>query len=291
MSIMLIDGENIDGLVLSDEEFLELRNFISNVTGIYFPESKKYFIESKLRPRVEILGLRTYGDYLNYLRHSPFRVSEMEILFNLITINETYFFRDESQFDAIEKEILPRIIESKPRNGFRTLRIWSAGCSTGDEAYTIAMIFLEKIKPRYPDVNVEIIGTDINSTVLDVARRGIYKRYSVRYVPENYMKKYFKILNDEEFHLTEDVKRLVKFKQINLVDKFQMVTMKNFDLVLLRNVLIYFDESSRREVVSLIYNSLNRGGYLIVGYSESLRNLTKAFEVVYFDKIVGYKKE
>lgn len=288
---MLIQGKNTNGLALSDEEFLELRNFISRITGIYFSESKKYFIESKLRPRVETLGLRTYGDYLNYLRYSPFRESELEILFELITINETYFFRDEAQFYAIEREILPGIIESKPRNCFRTLRIWSAGCSTGDEAYTIAMIFLERIKPKYPDVNVEIIGTDINSAVLDVAKRGIYKRYSVRYVPENYMKKYFTILNGDEFHLVEDVKRLVKFKQLNLMDKFQMVMMKNFDLVLLRNVLIYFDESSRREVVSWIYNSLNRGGYLIVGCSESLRNLTRAFKVVYFDKTIGYKKE
>ncbi|CUS77285.1 chemotaxis protein methyltransferase CheR [Candidatus Kryptonium thompsonii] len=288
---MLIQRKNTDVLALTDEEFLELRNFIVRITGIYFPESKKYFIESKLRPRVETLGLKTYGDYLNYLRYSPFRGSELDVLFKLITINETYFFRDEAQFDTIEKEILPKIIESKPRNGFRTLRIWSAGCSTGDEAYTVAMIFLEKIKPKYPDVNVEIIGTDINSAVLDVARRGIYKRYSVRYVPENYMRKYFTILNDEEFHLIEDVKRLVKFKQLNLMDKFQMVTMRNFDLILLRNVLIYFDENSRREVVSWIYDSLNRGGYLIVGYSESLRNLTKAFKVVYFDKTIGYKKE
>ncbi len=291
MTAMLIKRKNIDGLALSDEEFLELRNFISKVTGIYFPESKKYFIESKLRPRVENLGLRTYGDYLNYLKYSPFRGSELEVLFSLITVNETYFFRDEPQFNTIEKEILPEIIESKPRNGFRALRIWSAGCSTGDEAYTIAMIFLENIKPRYPDVNIEIIGTDINGVVLDVAKKGIYNQYSVRYVPENYMKKYFKILNGGEFHLTEDVKRLVKFKQINLVDRFQMVMMKNFDLVLLRNVLIYFDESSRREVVSQVYDSLNRGGYLIVGFSESLRNLTKAFKVVYFDKMVGYKKE
>jgi len=163
--------------------------------------------------------------------------------------------------------------------------------STGEEAYTIAMIFLEKIKPRFPDLKVEIIGTDINTAVLEIAKRGIYKQYSMRYVPEDYIRKYFKILNGEEFHLVEEVKKLVRFTQVNLMDKFQMVMMRNFDLVLLRNVLIYFDENARREVVSMVYDSMNRGGYLVVGYSETLRNLTKAFKVVYFDKTVAYKKE
>ncbi|WP_234696732.1 CheR family methyltransferase [Candidatus Kryptobacter tengchongensis] len=278
-------------LTLSDEEFFELRNFISQLTGIFFPDSKRYFVESRVRPRIEFLGLKSFTDYLMYLKFSPLRKEELEILFRLITINETYFFRDELQFKVIEEAILPEIIESKPRNGFRTLRIWSAGCSTGEEAYTIAMIFLEKIKPRFPDLKVEIIGTDINTAVLEIAKRGIYKQYSMRYVPEDYIRKYFKILNGEEFHLVEEVKKLVRFTQVNLMDKFQMVMMRNFDLVLLRNVLIYFDENARREVVSMVYDSMNRGGYLVVGYSETLRNLTKAFKVVYFDKTVAYKKE
>ncbi|CUS97272.1 chemotaxis protein methyltransferase CheR [Candidatus Kryptobacter tengchongensis] len=290
---MLIGQKNKDmwNLTLSDEEFFELRNFISQLTGIFFPDSKRYFVESRVRPRIEFLGLKSFTDYLMYLKFSPLRKEELEILFRLITINETYFFRDELQFKVIEEAILPEIIESKPRNGFRTLRIWSAGCSTGEEAYTIAMIFLEKIKPRFPDLKVEIIGTDINTAVLEIAKRGIYKQYSMRYVPEDYIRKYFKILNGEEFHLVEEVKKLVRFTQVNLMDKFQMVMMRNFDLVLLRNVLIYFDENARREVVSMVYDSMNRGGYLVVGYSETLRNLTKAFKVVYFDKTVAYKKE
>jgi chemotaxis protein methyltransferase CheR len=280
----------MEELVLRDVEFFELRDFILRLTGIYFPESKKYFIESRIRPRVELLGLKTYTDYLNYLRYSPFRGKELEVLFTLITINETYFFRDEIQFKMIEENILPEIIKSKPRNGFRTLKIWSAGCSTGEEPYTVAMIFLEKMKPRYPDVNVEIIGTDINTAVLEVAKKGVYKLYSVRCVPEDYLKKYFKI-NGADFHLKDEVKKLVRFDKVNLMDKFQMTSMKNFDLVLLRNVLIYFGEDTKREVVASIYDSLNRGGYLVVGYSETLRNLTKAFKPVYFDKAVAYKKE
>ncbi len=278
------------GLVLSDVEFFEFRNFILRLTGIYFPGSKKYFIESRVRPRVEALGLRTYADYLSYLKYSPFRDRELETLFKLITVNETYFFRDEVQFKMIAENILPEIIESKPRNGFRTLRIWSAGCSTGEEAYTAAIVFLERVKPKFPDVKVEIIGTDINTAVLEVAKRGVYKQYSVRYIPEDYLNKYFRI-NGTEFHLGDEVKKIVRFEQVNLMDRFQMVLMKNFDLVLLRNVLIYFSEDARREVVASIYDSLNRGGYLVVGYSETLRNLTRAFKPVYFDKAVAYKKE
>ncbi len=282
--------KDIESLKLSDEEFLELRNYISHLTGIYFADNKRYLIESRIRPRIEALGLTSYRDYLNFIRFSPFRTQELDILFKLITINETYFFRDELQFKVIEEKILPELIQSKPKNGFRTLRIWSAGCSTGEEPYTIAMIYLEKIKPKFPDVRVEIIGTDINNWVIEVAKKGVYRQYSMRYVPENYLKRYFNCDGDE-FQISEDVKKLVRFEQMNLMDRFQMVMMKNFDLILLRNVLIYFDENARKEVVSWIYDSLNRGGYLVVGYSETLRNVTKAFKIVYFDKVVAYKKE
>ncbi len=287
---MSFSQREIESLKLTDEEFFELRDYISRLTGIYFPENKKYLIESRIRPRVEALGLKSYRAYLDFLRFSPFKARELEILFKLITINETYFFRDELQLKVIEEKILPELIQSKPKNGFRTLRIWSAGCSTGEEPYTIAMIYLEKIKPKFPDAKIEIIGTDINSWVIEVAKRGIYRQYSMRYVPENYLKRYFNY-NSDEFKINEEVKKLVRFEQLNLMDRFQMVMMRNFDLVLLRNVLIYFDENARKEVVSWIYDSLNRGGYLVIGYSETLRNVTKAFKIVYFDKVVAYKKE
>ncbi len=277
-------------VVLKDDEFFELQEFIVQVSGIFFPNSKRYLIESRLKRRVEQLGLSSFREYIDFLRFSPYRGKELDILFKLITINETYFFRDELQLKVIEESILPELISSKPKNGFRSLRIWSAGCSTGEEPYTIAMIFLEKIRPRFPDVVVEIVGTDINGAVLEVARAGVYGSYSVRFVPENYLIKYFENKGDE-FYLRDEVKRLVRFERVNLVDKFQMLGMRGFDLVLLRNVLIYLEEGARREVVSLIYDSLNRGGYLIVGYSESLRNVTKAFKVVYFEKVVAYKKE
>ncbi len=277
-------------LSLNDFEFYEFRDFILRLTGIYFPETKRYFIESRVGPRIRVLGLKSYSEYLNYLRYSALRDREIEILLSLITINETYFFRDLEQFKVIGENIIPELINSKPKNSFRTLRIWSAGCSTGEEPYTIAMIFLEKIKRKFPDVKIEIVGTDINTTVLEVAKKGIYKQYSMRYVPEDYLTKYFKT-DGSEFYLSDEVKRLVRFERVNLMDKFQMVLMKNFDLVLLRNVLIYFSEDAKGEVVSWIYDSLNRGGYLIVGYSETLRNLTKAFKPVYFNKMVAYKKE
>lgn len=283
--------KNTESLKLSDEEFFELRDFISRLAGIFFPNSKKYFIESRVRPRLESLGFKSFADYTRYLKFSSSRANEIEVLFRLITINETYFFRDELQFKVIEEKILPEIIETKPQNGFKNLRIWSAGCSTGEEAYTIAMIFLEKIKPKYPNIRVEIVGTDINSAVLEVAKRGIYKQYSIRLVPENYLRKYFRSQNKDEFQLVDDVKKMVRFEQLNLMDRFQMVMMRNFDLVLLRNVLIYFDENSRREVISMVYDSMNRGAYLVVGCSETLRNLTKAFKLVYFDKMIAYKKE
>jgi chemotaxis protein methyltransferase CheR len=277
-------------LRLSDEEFNRLRNFIRDMTGIYFADNKKYLVESRIQKRLEFLGFSSYSEYIDFLKYSPSRNEELKTLCNLITINETYFFRDEAQLKAFEEKIMPELIQNKPMNGLRRIRIWSAACSSGEEPYTLGMIFLEKIKPRFPDVQVEIVGTDINTAVLEVARKGVYKLYSVRNIPDNYLKKYFK----EEsglFYINEELKRFTRFEHLNLVDKFQMMRMRNFDVIFLRNVLIYFDVESRRQVISSVYDSLNRGGYLIVGYSESLRGITKAFKVVYFEKAIAYKKE
>lgn len=278
------------GKVVSDDGFSELRDYIEDVLGVYFPDNKKYLLESRLKKRLTYLGLSSYADYLRYLKYSHRRTDEIRELAKLVTITETYFFRDEAQLKAFEEKIMPDVIESKPRNGLRKVRIWSAACSSGEEPYTLAIIYLEKIKPRYPDISVEIIGTDINTAVLDVARSGVYKLYSVRNVSDYYLKKYF-VQKDGLYCISDRVKSLVRFQELNLIDKFAMARMRNFDVVFLRNVLIYFNDDVRRQVVSSIYDSMNRGGYLVVGYSESLRGITKAFKIVYFEKAVAYKKE
>jgi len=274
---------------LTDEAFRELRDIIYKTSGIYYTESKKYLLESRILKRIQALKLNSLYDYVNFIKN-PANRGELKNLFDAITINETYFFRAEQQFESLEKIIIPELIKNKAGTPNPTIRIWSAACSTGEEPYTIAMIVLEKIKLLYPNVQFQILGSDISNQVLEVARNGVYKEYSVRNMPELYLKKYF-ISKDGLFYLKDDVKRLVRFSNINLFDATQVRMVSNCDVIFCANVLIYFDIPAKQKVISYLYDALNVGGYLFVGYSESLHGISKAFKLVHLPKAIAYKKE
>lgn len=275
--------------ILTDESFKELRDIIYKTSGIYYSDSKRYLLQSRISKRVQELRLNSISDYVNYIR-SPLNKSELKNLFDAITINETYFFRAEQQYEALEKIILPEIIKNKGASSVPAVRIWSAACSTGEEPYTIAMIILEKFKPFYPNTQFQILGSDISNNVLEIAQRGVYREYSVRNVPDSFFKKYF-IVKDGLYYINDDVKRFVRFSNINLFDQMQMRMVTNCDIIFCANVLIYFDLPAKQKVVSYLYDALNPGGYLFVGHSESLHGVTKAFTLVHLPKAIAYKKE
>lgn len=275
---------------LTDEAFKELRDIIYKTSGIYYSESKKYLLESRILKRIQTLKLNSLYDYVNFIKN-PANKGELKNLFDAITINETYFFRAEQQFEAVEKIIIPELIRNKSgQSGQIVIRIWSAACSTGEEPYTLAMIVLEKIKPIYPNVQFQILGSDISNQVLEIAKSGVYKEYSVRNMPDSYLKKYF-IAKDGYYYLKDEVKRLVRFSNINLFDASQVRLVSNCDIIFCANVLIYFDIPAKQRVVSLLYDALNPGGYLFIGYSESLHGISKAFKLVHLPKAIAYKKE
>ena len=170
------------------------------------------------------------------------------------------------------------------------LRIWSAACSSGEEPYTLAMLYLEHLKPQYPDLHIEIIGTDINTAVVDMARNAEYSHYAIRSLPELYVKKYFDNSNGL-YRLRTEVKELVRFEYKNLIDHQTMRQMTHFDFIFCSNVLIYFDQKAKIQVVGDLYDSLNRGGYLFIGSSEMLHRISNAFKIVSFPKMTVYKKE
>jgi len=275
---------------LSDETFALLRDFIYSNTGIYFPEKKKYLIEGRLAKRLQFLKINHFEDYLHLLQYGQQRVSEFELLCNTVTINETSFFRNEAQMNAFQQKLAAEVIDAKKTFGTRTLRIWSAASSSGEEAYTLAILFLEHIKPRYPDLQVEIIGTDINTAVIDMARTAEYTQYAIRSLPELYVNKYFDFHNGL-YHLQSKVKELVRFEYKNLIDHKTMRQMTHFDFIFCANVLIYFDIKAKIQVVGDLYDSLNRGGYLFIGSSEMLHRISNAFKLVSFPKTTVYKKE
>lgn len=274
---------------MTNEEFERMRTLIYDMTGIYFTDSKKYLLESRILKRITANKMLTFADYINFIKTGPGR-KELDSLFEAITINETYFFRVPQQFEALETAVIPEIAKLKANTPNPTIRIWSAAASSGEEAYTIAIIILERLKPLFPRINFQIIGTDINSAVLEFARNGVFKEYAVRNIPEHLLKKYFRVDNGQ-YILSDTVKRMVKFTQMNLYDSIALRSIPPCDVIFCANVLIYFDVPSKQKVVSDLYNTLTKGGYLFVGYSESLHGISKAFKLVHLPKAMAYQKD
>ena len=275
-------------MAISDKDFEQLRDFIYNICGMYFHTTKKYFLESRLTRRMEATGTKTYQDYYLLLK-SPRGSEELKFLMDEITTNETYFFRNVPQLAALENKLLPELVEAKNKMGFRKLRIWSAASSSGEEAYTMAMILLEKRATLLKDWIIEIVGTDINETVIAQAKEGVYNTYSVRNIPDVYKRKYIREDNGK-FILSPEVKKFVTFNKLNLYEDSKMIFMKSFDFIFCANVLIYFDTASKSKVVQHFYNNLQPYGYFFVGQSESLHGVNDKFKTVHFPGGFGYKK-
>lgn len=273
---------------LSPQSFEEWRKFIYDLCGIYFQDNKKYLLESRLQKRIKHLKLDSFEKYLQYIKTNPLREQEKKQLFEAITINETYFFRNQPQLDALVASIIPELLSTKP-SGFQKLKIWSAASSSGEEAYSIAMMLNELILPKYPNLKVEIVGTDINYAVVETAKKGVFKEYSIRNTPPIYLKKYFTKV-DNTYVIDPKIKSMVNFKVLNLYDEGGIRVMGKSDVVYCANVLIYFDQQSKIKVVDSLYNNLNANGYLFIGYSETLHGISKAFKLVSFPKTIGYKK-
>jgi len=275
-------------MTIEDKDFEQLRDYIYNVCGIYFQVAKKYFLESRLGRRMEATGIKTHAEYYQFLK-SPRGSAELKFLMDEITTNETYFFRSPPQVLALVTKLLPEIVEIKTKMGFRKLRIWSAASSSGEEAYTLAMVLLEKRNTLLKDWIIEIVGTDINETVIAQAKEGVFNAYSVRNMPELYKRKYIKE-EGSRFILAPEVKKMVTFNRLNLYEDAKMIFMKSFDLIFCANVLIYFDQAAKAKVVQHFYNNLQPYGYFFVGQSESLHGVNDKFKTVHFPGGFAYKK-
>lgn len=272
---------------LPREVFRLLRDIIYEHCGILFEDDAGFLLARRLAPRIEMLSLTDFTDYLRFLRTAgpDARRAELEEIVERVTTNETYFFREAYQLDAFRTEILPRLREVNPRG--RRLTVWSAGCSTGEEAYTIAIQILET--GLFNDWDVRVFGSDISRKVLTVARKAVYGRNSFRASEPRLQRRYFREL-DGKHQVRDEVRSLVSFGQINLIDESPAMLISEVDVVFCRNVLIYFDQASRRRVIDTLYRKLAKGGYLLLGHSESLLNLTTAFELVHLKNDMVYRK-
>jgi chemotaxis protein methyltransferase CheR len=270
---------------MSLEEFRLLRDLIYDYCGIYFQDDSRHLVQRRLLPRLDTLALPTFSDYYRYLRYDPSRRGELEEVVERVTTNETYFFREANQLAALSDEILPEIHSRRPRG--RRLAIWSAGCATGEEAYTVAILVLES--GLFGEWDVRIFGNDISRRVLQIARKGAYGRSSFRATEERYVRRYFRPA-EGKFQLRDEVKSLVSFGHLNLLDEDMLAIVGDVDIILCRNVLIYFDQAARRRVVATFHRKLVKGGYLLLGHSESLLNLSTDYELVHLRRDMVYRR-
>ncbi len=273
---------------MTNQEFILLRDFVYEKTGIYFAENKGYLLESRLAGRLDELGLSSFEEYHYYLKYGGQKTGqELISLFDLVTTNETSFFRNPPQLDAFKMIVQKSYANGPwPQGG---LKIWSAGCSTGEEPYTLAILMLELMSQTGRSLPFTILGTDISTKALESAKKGIFNQYSVRNTDKVVLNKYFTekkgiyILNDA-------VKKYVTVNFLNLMDSDSYRKYKQMDMIFCRNVLIYFDDKGKKKVIENLYESLKPKGYLTIGHAESLHNISRGFKPLIFPGTIAYQK-
>ncbi|MDD5432525.1 MAG: hypothetical protein PHO70_06030 [Candidatus Omnitrophica bacterium] len=284
-------------ILIPDELKHRIKNSITDRTGLYFKDHDLGELEDKIALRMVACGIDSPVNYYSYLTTSSKKEDELRELLNLLTINHTYFFRNEAQFKALKERILPEIIERKLRFSSgqeqkekKVLRIWSAGCSTGEEPYTIAIIVREAI-PDLENWEIQIIATDVSSEVLEKARKGVYERNAVKFVSPEYLEKYFTVLSASErttrYEIRDTIKSLVSFSFHNLMDSEYPV---GFDVIFCRNVVIYFELETTLKIMEKFYSSLLDDGFVFIGYSENLHFMQNKFKMIYSDEAIYYRK-
>ena len=272
---------------LSDEEFRLIRDLIYNHCGLYFESDASYLLEKRLAKRLQLHQLTGFRDYYHFLKYNRNKDQELSDIMDVLTTNETYFFREAFQLKAFTDEIIPSLREMKMKSGDRTLRIWSAGCSSGEEPYTIAILLLDM--GGFSDWNVEIIGTDISQRVIQQARKGLYGKSSFRVTDDSYIRRYF-TEQDGMYRVNDKVRGLVTISHLNLLDANRIALLGRMDVIFCRNVIIYFDQMARRKVIDSFYRTLREGGYLLLGHSESLMNISTAFTLKHLKNDMVYQK-
>jgi chemotaxis protein methyltransferase CheR len=266
------------------EDFRLLRDLVNSFCGIAFQDDAMFVVERRLRERLHALGLPDYAAYHQYLRYHPDARAELERAVDVLTTNETYFFREDYQLNGFRDEVLPALREQAAAR--RRLVVWSAGCSTGEEVYTLA-ILIERTG-LFEGWEVRIFGNDISRRVLGTARKGEYGASSFRAMPPQYDPYFVDGPSGRQVH--PRIRAMCHFGHLNLLEGGRTAIVGRVDAIFCRNVLIYFDAASRRRVIDTFYERLHPGGYLMLGHSESLLNVSTAFEVVHLSADLVYRR-
>ncbi|EGW23316.1 CheR family methyltransferase [Methylobacter tundripaludum] len=272
-------------ITISEEDFRKFREYFYRKTGIQFEASKRYFVDKRLVERIEATDSGHFRNYFMMLRFDA-KGDELQTLVNLMTVNETYFFREEYQFQCLVNSMLGEIVRRKKDDS--PIRIWSVPSSSGEEPYSIAIYLLEHW-PGIEKWDVEIISSDIDTDIITRARRGHYSPRSVQHLPPRLLQKYF-VPCVGGYQISDDLRDAVEFTRVNLMEAADVRAYRGFDVIFCRNLLIYYDDMSRRQAAETFFDALNPGGFICLGHSESMSRISSLFRVRKFPEAIVYQK-
>lgn len=270
---------------ISDEDFQKFREFFYRKTGMLFEDGKRYFVDKRLLERMAATDNETFRGYFTLLRFQA-SGAELQALINLMTVNETYFFREEYQFQCLVGSMLAEIVAQRKSN--KPIRIWSVPSSSGEEPYGIAIYLLEHW-PLLRQWDVEIISSDIDTQILKQAKQGLYTERAVQHLPEPLLRKYFRRVG-AQYQVRQTLREAVEFTQANVSDSNDMRSHRHFDVIFCRNLLIYFDDLSRKKTAESFYDALNPGGFICLGHSEAMSRISPLFQIRRFPEAIVYQK-
>jgi chemotaxis protein methyltransferase CheR len=273
----------VSTIPISEGEFQALRDIIRERFGIYYDDTKQFLLQSRLQTRLLKCRVADFNGYYRVLVSSPDRETEWGELASVLSNNETYFFREKAQLEVLTSDVLDESLKAGA-----PLRIWSSACSTGEEPYTIAMMLAET--RRVVPAGVQMRASDLSPRALERALTGFYRELSFRATPPEMVQKYFRPF-EGGFFINDEIKRMVEFSRLNLLDERSVAGMGTFDAIFCRNVLIYFDKPTQKRVVEAFAHALRPGGYLFLGHAESIMRVTDRYEPVVTPKAIYYRRK
>jgi chemotaxis protein methyltransferase CheR len=273
---------------MTDAEYRMFCELIRNHCGLNFNEGSRFIVDKRVARRVAALDVGSFAAYHYLLRNGPQADEELSAMVDALTTNETYFFREESQLRALIDEIIPELLRAKRKKGSQgPISIWSAGCSSGEEPYTVVALAMEA--GLVPGKDLRVYASDISHTMLKKSRGGKYREASLRETNDLRRHKYF-VAKDGHYQIADDIKRHVDFVHLNLMDRSKISLLGTMDVILCRNVIIYFNAETKSEVIETFHNKLVPGGYLLLGHAESLINISSAFELKHLTNDLVYRR-
>lgn len=274
--------------VMQSEEFRLIREFVIGEFGLIIDEARMNYISSRLMPHLVELGLETFLDYYACLKFSPRGSREQQKFISIITNNETYFFREDAQLQVLSEDVIPRLKDKKQQGGKKKIRIYSAACSSGEEAYTIAMVLLESGHFLW-DWDILVTGLDIDREMITRAQEGLYSGRAFQTMPQQYLDKYF-TKKDDSYQVKDTLRRITRFEETNLLRLDHLLANERADVIFCRNVFIYFNDETVRKIVDNFAELLQPEGHLFLGHSESLSRITSRYQPIRHQGAIVYRK-